>query len=223
MALQAASLYDFSMEWQYLPTVQTELTPFVGLDHARDSLVELIGQTHLDPNMRALLKGDSVASIEAHLHCQQALVRWKAYFDDYNDRERMKEAPAQRHNSTLIVHILYIVAEIMLASSYTDVVVDAEHAKSFSQILRYSTEILQSGDVLPFAIDLGLVAMVYYVAIHCQVQSIRQEAFDLLSSHQLHEGYWSSFDALRDARAKLKERQRLGTIQLGYRSDRSVE
>jgi hypothetical protein len=182
------------------------------MQEARDSLMDLIGQMHLIPETRALLKERSPESEREHQRFEGLFLQWRDRFDVLA-RSRNGATPDGRHTHGFnILKLLHLLCIIMLRHIYTDRVPDGKDTELFQQALDIAEDLLQSSDLPRFTVDLGLVALIYYVAIHCSRPAIYQKALDLLASRTLHEGYWNSTDAVRVAEKKIQRRAASGMI-----------
>jgi hypothetical protein len=215
LVVQTASLYDFSLRWTGLPTiVHAEIDHFSNLQEARDSLMDLIGQMHLVPETRALLKERSRESKQEHQRFEELLLQWKDRFDVLVQSGSSDSANERLDHGFHILKLLHLLCIVMLRNIYTDRVPDGKDTEAFQQALDIAEDLLHSSDLPRFTVDLGLVALIYYVAIHCSRPEIYQKALELLASRTLYEGYWNSMDAVRVAEKKIQRRAASGRTTL---------
>lgn len=216
LTLQAGSMYDFSLRWYSFSTPRTAIAPFMDLDHARDSLIDLVGQMQLVPETRALLQEQDGAARLLHGRFESQLAAWQMHFDNFTAVSNSSNPAASPRLGTYMTRLLYLVATVMLSTMHTeDTDMGNKHGATFKQILD-TAESMLGIESAKFTIDLGVVAMIYYVAIHSQQSVIHGRACDLLAEYQLHEGFWSSHDALEDAHKKRQLQTQTGKLTLEY-------
>jgi hypothetical protein len=192
LALQAGSLMNFSFPWQFLPPERTQLALFESLEHARDSLVNIIGQVHFPADTRELLRTKSYEAECQHQRFAMMLQRWASYFEAYTAKNVVNK---RREQTAGAIKMLYLTATVILPNIGFDAIHQAsDFVEEFGGITEMAEKLLLNDPC--FTIDLGLVAPLYYVATYCLHASIQGRALQLLRANPMHEGYWNSADAL---------------------------
>lgn len=211
LALQASTLCRLELPWPDMPEQRAKIGPFSSIEHARDSLFQLTGEIHVDAQTNSLLKQQTPAADKEHLKREALFRNWKHQFDTLVVREQYTDADAASSPSPHMVEMIYFASLILFANVRERDGVIKEHRDEFRRMLHLATVILNSNPMY-FTIDFGVVSSLYFVAINCREEAVRERAEELLEQHQAHEGFWNSRDALRSA--KLHRGMRAGTSEV---------
>ncbi|KAH7162087.1 hypothetical protein B0J13DRAFT_535139 [Dactylonectria estremocensis] len=190
LVLQARSMpIHFTLPWHLILEVQSEIEPFQSLQQARHSLDVLLADA-LPETMAAKVRNRSnykrVGDIASRL------TQWSHHFGDY-----LATCPPDEASSApaVIMKLWHTTARILLTACLnTDETIFDDFFPEFTEIVE-KTEHLLSSSSTKFSIDIGVVPLLYYVALKCRHPRVRRQAIRMLIESPRREAVWDSLGA----------------------------
>ncbi|PKY04962.1 hypothetical protein P168DRAFT_318002 [Aspergillus campestris IBT 28561] len=152
---------------------------------------------------------------------QQVLERWYQAFEAL-----MVALPptldAEQQRMALVLRFLYIIFKIALVRnpvrgemSYDDLLPEFEEALDQARAALSLRDTLEAERSSMFALGLGVIYPLFFIAVRCRHRTLRYRALDILSLAPHREGFWEATSATRVTRAlvELEEQDRVpGTV-----------
>ncbi|KAH7170007.1 hypothetical protein EDB81DRAFT_150732 [Dactylonectria macrodidyma] len=188
--LQARSMpIHFTLPWHLILDVQNEIESFHSLQEARHSLDMLLADAL--PETMAV-KARSRADYRRVEEIASRLTQWSHHFGDY-----LATCPPNEASSApaVIMKLWHTTARILLTACLnTDETIFDDFFPEFTEIVE-KTEHLLSSSSTKFSIDIGVVPLLYYVALKCRHPRVRRQAIKMLIDYPRREAVWDSLGA----------------------------
>ncbi|KAH6898103.1 hypothetical protein B0T10DRAFT_535065 [Thelonectria olida] len=174
--------------WHKVMDIRQSMKPFESLEQAKHSLDVLLSDAlpeTLCPNTTGQAYQERVWDLA------RTLTEWSRHFDAY-----LEKAPDERHSPPVTIMLLWHTsARILLTASLT------EEESSFDKYLPEFSDIVErieglvSSSLTRFSVDIGVVPVLYYVAIKCRHPRVRRKALGMLREAPRREAVWDSLGA----------------------------
>ncbi|KAL6404302.1 hypothetical protein AUP68_13689 [Ilyonectria robusta] len=190
LVLQARSMpTSLLLPWNSVFGVQSDIQPFHSLQQARDSLDVLLADA-LPDTVTDRTTGQIDSERVWDISCR--LSQWSQHFENYlstSDPEELSSPPAT------IMKLWHTTARILLTATLRD------DEGSFDSFLPEFTDTVEkvegllSSSSTTFSVDIGVVPLLYYVALKCRHPRVRRQAIKMLVDSPRREAVWDSLGA----------------------------
>ncbi|KAF7543414.1 hypothetical protein G7Z17_g10759 [Cylindrodendrum hubeiense] len=189
LVLQARSMpINLNLPWHSVLDVQKDIQPFKSLQQARNSLDVLLADSLPETVAH---KSNGRTNYEKVWDIESRLTQWSQHFGDYLSTSGIESSSAP----VAIMMMWHTTARILLTASLDD------DEANFDQFLPEFTEIVEKTEVLlysssiKFSVDIGVVPLLYYVALKCRHPRVRRQAIKMLIDSPRREAVWDSLGA----------------------------
>lgn len=223
MVLQARTMPSFpAVPLRLARQTRDEMEPFSTLKEARDMLYSLLA--YLLPEI--LSHSNTAATLETQedRNLGRLLAQWSINFTEYLARNPTADNPSD-NPGVEVLKLWHIGGHMLFANrhSQTETAHDQFHAEfdlivaGAERLLLHSSSSAASYTSC-FSVDIGVVPLLYFVAVKCRHPQTRRRAVALLeASPRRREAVWDSVGAARLAREIVAiEEEGLGDVR-GYR------
>lgn len=187
--------------------IEDQITPFATLQEARESLDIILA--YALPETIARKVGSPIEETK-HWELSLRLARWSQYFDDYLSVHNPGNENIQQ---VAIMKLWYNTSRILFTASLLQDEGDFDRFLSEFQRIVDSVEVLLSSAPSYFSVDIGVVPLLYYVALKCRHPIIRRRAINMLESAPRREAVWDSAGAANVTREVMNvEEAGLGSL-----------
>ncbi|KAK7408830.1 hypothetical protein QQX98_009016 [Neonectria punicea] len=190
LVLQARTMSSsFKLPWNLVLDAKEDIQPFETLQQARDSLDLLLADT-LPDTVSSKATGQTFN--ERVWENTRQLTRWSQHFSTYLSKNGLEESSS----APLIIMKLWHTTAFMLltASMNNDEMNFDVFFLDFTDIVEKTRGLVLSSST-KFSVDIGVVPLLYYVALKCRHPQVRREAISMLTSAPRREAVWDSLGA----------------------------
>ncbi|KPM38202.1 hypothetical protein AK830_g8352 [Neonectria ditissima] len=190
LVLQARSMSNsVVLPWDLALDLQQGIQPFENLQQARNSL-DLILADILPETVTEEGPGREIDG-KVWERARQ-LTKWSQYFNTYLSENGLEESSSA---PLTIMNLWHKTAYMLLITSIKDdEMAYDDFFLDFTDIVE-RTESLLSSSSTKFSVDIGVVPLLYYVALKCRHPQIRRKAIGMLTSTPRREAVWDSLGA----------------------------
>jgi hypothetical protein len=193
--------------WKMCFRDQILLVEFTSLKQARDSLMDIFDDelhyfyadlecpdpdpTNDVPTWRPLerLPGPNTGQAEQVLK----LKSWGKAFDIFLKRESLNLTSRDLRGATLLKIHHYVAMDLLHAKfAWMTPTVFIDNYRRIISLCQSLVKAELSGYRVDFSSDLGIVSVLYYVALNCRIIEIRHQALEMLEATPRREGMWDS-------------------------------
>jgi hypothetical protein len=176
------------LPWHKVMDFRRSIKPFESLEQAKYSL-EILLSDALPETLYHSTTGEEYHKKVWDI--ARRLTEWSRHFNVY-----LEKVPEERHSPpAMIMFLWHTSARILLTASLT------EEESSFDNYLQEFTNILEqiegliSSSSTRFSVDIGVVPVLYYIAIKCRHPHVRRKALGMLRDPPRREAVWDSLGA----------------------------
>ncbi|KAF7563970.1 hypothetical protein G7046_g143 [Stylonectria norvegica] len=188
LVLQARTMpTDLKLPWQVPLDVQGDIKPFTSIQQARDSLDILLA--YIVPE--TVSKTGQIGNKQRR-DVALRLAQWSQLFSKLLANEGKKNASNPR---VAIMSLWHVTAGILLATGFLRD--EKQFDKYFPEfnVITDKVEDLLSSSTTQFSVDIGVVPLLYYVALKCRHPKVRRRAIAMLRATPRREAVWDSIGA----------------------------
>ncbi|KAK7429078.1 hypothetical protein QQZ08_004293 [Neonectria magnoliae] len=190
LVLQARIMSSsFKLPWNLVLDAQKDIQPFETLQQARDSLDLLLADTLPDTISS---KASGQTSNERVWENIRQLTMWSQHFSTYLSKNGLEESSSA---PLMIMKLWHTTAYMLLTASINDDEISFDDFYlNFTDIVEKTRGLILSSS-MKFSVDIGVVPLLYYVALKCRHPQVRREAISMLTSAPRREAVWDSLGA----------------------------